>query len=436
MLGATVTFIFLYNYSSSFALYLWFGLVTVVSLWRIHIVKDYYQTDPPPEDRYSWFVRYTLWSTLSGIVWGILAFHPTAGLPLIIMDAPLIIIAIVAVVVLPVYSFFMLTYVSFLCVLLIVALIGFEYTERQNIMYIASLYLVLTVLFLSTARKFCNNQINMLTIDNERKQLFEQMQEQNRELETLNNNLSSKQSIIDQEMVLAKNVFSNLTSINEKKIEAISIWNKPMRNFSGDLIQVISGSGNEYYIMHCDFTGHGMPAALGAIPCSSIFQAMAEKSMPLETIVTELNSKLFNLLPTGYFCCAVLVRIFLEENRMTCWNGGLPEVIVVNEAGNITTKFKSTSFPLAIKEDMEQPIIEEVTLNSNDCVYVYSDGLIEAYNPANEMWGQQNLETVISIPLKKKNRLKNLQEILRNYMGEADMHDDISIIEYNHIKAG
>ena len=435
MLGALVTFIFLYSYGSSHALYLWFGSVMVVSLWRIHLIRNYYKVGPLPEDRYSWCIKYTQWSAVSGAVWGLLAFHPTAGLPEIIMAAPVIVIAVVAVVTIPAYSFFMLTYSSFLCALMLVALIGFEFTERQNIIYITSLYFVLIGFFLSTSKTFVNNQIKTITIDNERKRLLKQTQDQNRELELLNNNLRFKQNIIDQEMILAKNVFSNLTSINEKKTSAISIWNKPMGDFSGDLIQVMSGTGNEYYVMHCDFTGHGLPAALGAIPCASMFQTMAKKNLPLEIIVMELNNKLFHLLPTGYFCCAALVRIFLEDNKMTCWNGGLPDILVVNEKGKITDKFKSSSLPLGIKENMEQPVIEEVLLNLNDCFYIYSDGLIEAYDSESRIWGQKNLEITISTPFNKQTRLEKLQKTIQDHMRETDMHDDISVIEYNHIKA-
>ena len=208
-----------------------------------------------------------------------------------------------------------------------------------------------------------------------------------------------------------------------------------MGDFSGDLIQVMSGTGNEYYVMHCDFTGHGLPAALGAIPCASMFQTMAKKNLPLEIIVMELNNKLFHLLPTGYFCCAALVRIFLEDNKMTCWNGGLPDILVVNEKGKITDKFKSSSLPLGIKENMEQPVIEEVLLNLNDCFYIYSDGLIEAYDSESRIWGQKNLEITISTPFNKQTRLEKLQKTIQDHMRETDMHDDISVIEYNHIKA-
>ena len=65
MLGALVTFIFLYSYGSSHALYLWFGSVMVVSLWRIHLIRNYYKVGPLPEDRYSWCIKYTQWSAVS-----------------------------------------------------------------------------------------------------------------------------------------------------------------------------------------------------------------------------------------------------------------------------------------------------------------------------------------------------------------------------------
>ena len=85
-----------------------------------------------------------------------------------------------------------------------------------------------------------------------------------------------------------------------------------MGSLSGDLTQTGRGPDGQIYVLLADFTGHGLPAALGALPASSVFLAMAHKGLSVEGIAAELNRKLYQLLPIGYFCCAVVVELAAE----------------------------------------------------------------------------------------------------------------------------
>lgn len=89
--------------------------------------------------------------------------------------------------------------------------------------------------------------------------------------------LTAKQVELENEEKIARHVFENITASNTDTIPELTSWCQPMKTFSGDrILSAILPSGALRVIL-CDFTGHGLPAALGAVPVSSIHSAMAKK---------------------------------------------------------------------------------------------------------------------------------------------------------------
>ena len=93
------------------------------------------------------------------------------------------------------------------------------------------------------------------------------------------------------------------------------------------------------YTLLADLTGHGIAAAMGAAPVASIFRATAQRGLPVEEIVTELNNRLEQLLPSGFFCCATVIQN--DQGKTTVCNAGLPEILIANNNGEIVDRVKS-----------------------------------------------------------------------------------------------
>ena len=90
----------------------------------------------------------------------------------------------------------------------------------------------------------------------------------NEEISSKNQELSTFKNIIDSETEIAEHVF--LTALKNNYLDAPHLQNyvSPCSTFNGDLLLgAVGPSGNMYMIM-ADFTGHGLPAAIGAIPVS------------------------------------------------------------------------------------------------------------------------------------------------------------------------
>jgi|GEM_PF-2190371 len=242
--------------------------------------------------------------------------------------------------------------------------------------------------------------------------------------------LRAKQAQLEEEERIAKHVFENITVSNSDKLPELSSWIVPMGSFSGDMIlSAVLPSGVKRVIL-CDFTGHGLSAALGAIPVSSVHKALAQKDLPLEVLMEELNNKLNALLPTGIFCCIAGVDINASRTHAHVWNAGLPEVLLVSKAGEIKQRIKSDHLPLGVVTYKSSEIqCVDVPLQRGDSLYVYSDGLTDARNFIGEMFGQQRFEQLLMVATENGERLNDIRNTLERYINKMPANDDLSILQ-------
>lgn len=230
------------------------------------------------------------------------------------------------------------------------------------------------------------------------------------------------------ETQMAKEVFDRLVFSHNNDCDYMKTWSSPMSVFSGDLSLSARSQNNHFYAMLADFTGHGLPAAIGAPLAADIFVRMAESGAALTDIVAALNKALCTVLPVHLFCAAGLIEFDTDLNKLTVWNGGLPDILVTCNDGSILSAIESAHFPLGIKEydslDLESTVIEP---EQNSTVFLYSDGLTDAMNSAGERYGVERLKKHFyqGNPINIFNTVKVDTE---KFIGDAKQEDDITII--------
>ena len=171
----------------------------------------------------------------------------------------------------------------------------------------------------------------------------------------------------------------------------------PLAITNGDLILVAQTPAGGQHVLLGDYTGHGLSAAIGAIPATETFHAMTRKGLGLREIVSEMNRKLHATLPTGQYLAACMLEWNPRLGIVRAWNGGLPDVIIVSGQGRGLARIPSRNIPLGIMGDGEvKHALDVRQIDHGDRIYLYSDGLIEARNKDGVMFGEERLEKVMS----------------------------------------
>jgi sigma-B regulation protein RsbU (phosphoserine phosphatase) len=117
-----------------------------------------------------------------------------------------------------------------------------------------------------------------------------------------------------------------------------------------------------------------------------------------------------------------------DKKRIDYANGGQPYPVLKRDAKII--EIESGDLPLG---SMKKVQYESVTfdLNEGDILIFHTDGLIEALNIDEEMYGTERLkESISKIPdsFTATEVIQSIVEDVRNFVGEAEQYDDMTIV--------
>jgi CBS domain-containing protein len=262
-----------------------------------------------------------------------------------------------------------------------------------------------------------------------RQVIEQQVSERTQQLVAANEQLTEQQALLHAEEAIAKQVFDQLTVRDALDDQGLSVWNEPFGTFSGDLLLVGAPRESSRHVLLGDFTGHGLSAALGAVPTASIFHTMTDKGLGMRAIEAELNNKLTTLLPVGYFCCVCLLEVDMQQSLLHICNRGLPPVYLLGTDGSVKGRFRSSGVPLGITASVKAAANwESIPLTAGDRIYACSDGLTELKNAAGEEFGTARLERSL-VAAGARNGLEQLRDAARVFLGAAQADDDITVIE-------
>lgn len=233
-----------------------------------------------------------------------------------------------------------------------------------------------------------------------------------------------------QEQTVAKQVFDKIAPTGCLDMGNIRHYMSPLAVFNGDvLVSEFSPNGN-MVVMLGDFTGHGLPAAIGSMPLASTFYGMVRKGFSMSDILREINQKLNDILPVGFFCCAICVDINFKERRIKVWNGGLPEAFLYLNSTGKYELLASKNLPLGVLPSKsfngESQIFQ---LDYGDRLFMWSDGAFEARDQAGEMFGEEKLHQIFYDNIGDASLFDKVLQNVQAHIGSSEKDDDMSLVE-------
>ncbi|HTQ04705.1 MAG TPA: SpoIIE family protein phosphatase [Polyangiaceae bacterium] len=196
--------------------------------------------------------------------------------------------------------------------------------------------------------------------------------------------------------------------------------------FSGDLALAARLPSGGLRWMLGDFVGHGLPAAIGGLPLASVFYATTKKGVPLHEVVATMNERQLATLPRGFFCAAILLE--LEGGRLRYWNGGMPTACLRRATRRAVEELPPHDVALGVVASSEMALaIGVLEMGPQDCLYCYSDGLVETRSPSGEFFGQARAARVIA-EAPPEEAFDSLLAALAAFRGAAQTVDDVSLV--------
>ncbi|MFS1288102.1 SpoIIE family protein phosphatase [Pseudomonas piscis] len=230
------------------------------------------------------------------------------------------------------------------------------------------------------------------------------------------------------EQRVAKAVFDKVAHSGCLDAPNIRYLQSPYALFNGDLLLAAYTPAGDMHVLLGDFTGHGLPAAVGAMPLAEVFYGMTAKGYGLPETLREMNAKLKRILPVDMFCCATMVCLSVQRRSLEVWNGGMPEGYLYACASGGRTPLVSRHLPLGVlSAEVFEDRTEVFPMAPGDRVFLLSDGVIDTCNAAEELFGVQRLQQVFAANRHAQYLLDEVRQALEDFGGQA--RDDLSMVE-------
>ncbi len=256
---------------------------------------------------------------------------------------------------------------------------------------------------------------------------MERIRDFHREITTLHQKIYHEQKA-------AEHIFTDVVGKNNADIEHIHALLRPAELFSGDMLLTAFTPARDIHILLADFTGHGLSAALGALPASEVFHAMTAKGYGIDEILSNINKKLNKLLPTNMFMAAQYISISNDLKYISVCNCGMPDILLLDKDHSvIKERISSQGMPLGIIPDFNfSQISEHYNIAYGDSVILSSDGILEATNVNGEQFGEQRFEYALLATQQNNSNsscFDNLVHMFDTFCHDSTQADDISLVE-------
>lgn len=208
---------------------------------------------------------------------------------------------------------------------------------------------------------------------------------------------------------------------------------EPAKEVGGDFYDFFLVDNDHIAMVMADVSGKGVPAALFMVIAKTLLKNSAQGGMPPEKVLEKVNNQLCENNDAEMFVTVWLGIMEISTGKMVCANAG-HEYPAVRRADGAYELFRDKhGFVLAGMEGARYRGYE-LTLNPGDCIFVYTDGVPEATNASNELFGTDRMLAALN-----RGRGKGCQELLgtvrreiQDFVGDAPQFDDITMLSLEY----
>lgn len=261
----------------------------------------------------------------------------------------------------------------------------------------------------------------------------------NSTVETLKHLIAEAAARIDAELEFAKEIqFSSLPgewhdNLPEKKFE-ISATIDTAKEVGGDFYDYYMTDNDCFNFVIADVSGKGIPAAMFMMRAKSVLRSFTERGLAVNDIFTHTNNSLSNENDAGMFVTAWQGVLDINNGLVKYANAGHNPPVIIHTDGTCEYLKSKPNLVLAGMEGLKYRL-NEYQLQPGEIIYLYTDGITEATNKDNELYGEDRLLEILSS--RKFESLDELNKAVRSdvdaFVKDAPQFDDMTMVTLKYI---
>lgn len=205
----------------------------------------------------------------------------------------------------------------------------------------------------------------------------------------------------------------------------------PAKEVGGDFYDFFMVDSTHLGVVIADVSGKGVPAALFMVIAKTVIRNQAQTGVSLSEVFTNANDQLCENNGEGLFVTAFMGILDLKDGTFRFVNAGHNPPLIRDHSGAYQWMKMKPGFVLAGMDGMSYQQ-GELKMEPGDSIFLYTDGVTEAMNPAKELFGETRLENVLNdqtarnLPVGKL--LPYVKEQVDQFAKGAEQADDITML--------
>ncbi len=260
----------------------------------------------------------------------------------------------------------------------------------------------------------------------------------NATVSTLKHYISEAEARMNHELEMAYQIqHSALPSVfppypNRTEFDIFASMN-PAKEVGGDFYDFYFVSRNHLAFTVADVSGKGIPASLFMMTAKTTIKDLAESGLRVNEVLERANEQLCVNNDAGMFVTAWIGILNIRTGVVHFANAGHNPPLVRHGDGSFEYLRTRPGLVLAGMEGMHYRE-ETVQLQVGDTIFLYTDGVTEATNSANELYGEVRLRHVLN--MSRAQTMQKLCACVKSdvdiFVGDAPMFDDITMLALNY----
>jgi len=233
---------------------------------------------------------------------------------------------------------------------------------------------------------------------------------------------------MEQELNIARDIQQALLphGFRDYPYFAVTGIHTPCHAVGGDYFDVFPMSEDRTAFLVADVSGKGIGAALLTTMLQGALSGMTIGSDPV-VVFNHINRFLCEHAEVGRYA-TMFFGILDREGKLEFINAGHPSPLILRQ-GEVTELYSEGSFPVGLVPEANFTAAT-VNLQPSDTLVLFSDGVTEAMDPEEKLFGVPRLQTVLSgqheVPLEELQ--KTILESVQAFTRGASQTDDITVL--------
>ncbi len=241
---------------------------------------------------------------------------------------------------------------------------------------------------------------------------------------------------MEEELNIARNIQNRLLPGTFPKNEHFDIHglNIPSKQVGGDYFDILTLNDQQVILTIADVSGKGMPAALLMSNLQAGLHTLYTEHYTLAQITEKLNQLIYKNTSIEHFITFFILKLNLENGTFEYVNAGHNPPYLLNKQGKIK-ELTEGGLLLGVMPNATYQI-GKGQLQSGELVIMYTDGVTECLNLAEEEFGETRLKEILrfngaSFSAQALN--EHIVERLHQFARQMPQSDDITLLTVKHL---